>query len=103
MEVGMRAPPEVERATRVLVVDDEPNIRRLLSQTFRMIGFEVRTADCGVDALAGAEEFEPDLVVLDVMMADLDGFEVTRRLRASGREVPVLFLTARDTVQDRVS
>jgi two-component system, OmpR family, response regulator len=99
----MPAVAEAGRATRVLVVDDEPNIRRLLSQTFRMIGFEVRTAGGGVDALVGAEEFEPDLVVLDVMMADLDGFEVTRRLRAAGREVPVLFLTARDAVRDRVS
>jgi two-component system OmpR family response regulator len=82
----------------VLVVDDEPNIRALLSQTLRLVSFEVRTAESGSQALTAAREFEPDIVVLDVMLPDLDGFEVARRLG----EVPVLFLTARDTVEDRV-
>jgi two-component system OmpR family response regulator len=90
------------RATRVLVVDDEPNICALLSATLRLTDFDVRTAGGGHDALIVAEEFEPDLVVLDVMLPDLDGFQVARRLRAN-RPVPVLFLTARDAVEDRIS
>ena len=90
------------RQTRVLVVDDEPNICALLSATLRLTDFDVRTAGGGNDALIVAEEFEPDLVVLDVMLPDLDGFQVARRLRAS-RTVPVLFLTARDAVEDRIS
>jgi two-component system OmpR family response regulator len=90
------------RATRILVVDDEPNICALLSATLRLTEFEVRTAAGGHDALIVAEEFEPDLVVLDVMLPDLDGFQVARRMRAS-RPVPVLFLTARDSVEDRIS
>lgn len=83
---------------KVLVVDDEPNIRALLSQTLRLVSFDVRTAESGSRALTVAREFEPDIVVLDVMLPDLDGFEVARRLG----QVPVLFLTARDTVEDRV-
>ncbi len=90
------------RQTRILVVDDEPNICALLSATLRLTEFEVRTASGGSEALIAAEEFEPDLVVLDVMLPDLDGFQVARRLRAS-RPVPVLFLTARDAVEDRIS
>jgi two-component system, OmpR family, response regulator len=93
----------VHAATKVLVVDDEPNIAVLLSATLRMVGFEVQTAGDGVGALRAAGEFEPDLVVLDVMLPDVDGFEVARRLRALGRAVPVLFLTARDAVEDRIS
>ncbi|MBT2235238.1 response regulator transcription factor [Nonomuraea sp. NEAU-A123] len=89
----------MDRPARVLVVDDEPNIRALLSQTLRLVSFEVRTAGSGAEAVRAAREFEPDIVVLDVMMEDIDGFEVARRLGAS---VPVLFLTARDTVEDRV-
>jgi two-component system OmpR family response regulator len=88
----------------VLVVDDEPNICALLSATLRLIDFDVRVAGGGHEALAAAVEFEPDLVVLDVMLPDLDGFQVAQRLRAgSGPGVPVLFLTARDTVEDRIS
>jgi two-component system, OmpR family, response regulator len=92
----------VARRTRILVVDDEPNIRALLTATLRLTEFEVRTASGGSEALIAAEEFEPDLVVLDVMLPDLDGFQVARRLRTS-RSVPVLFLTARDAVEDRIS
>jgi len=92
------------RLTRVLVVDDEPNICALLSATLRLIDFDVRVAGGGHEALATAVEFEPDLVVLDVMLPDLDGFQVAQRLRAgSGPGVPVLFLTARDAVEDRIS
>ncbi len=87
----------------MLVVDDEPNICALLAQTLRLIDFEVRTVDGGAAALLAAEDFDPDLVVLDVVLPDLDGFEVARLLRGAGRAVPVLFLTARDTVADRIS
>jgi two-component system OmpR family response regulator len=91
-------------AGRLLVVDDEANICALLSATLRLTGFEVRVAGSGQEALAAAAEFEPDLVVLDVMLPDLDGFEVAQRLRATGQPpVPVLFLTARDAVEDRIS
>jgi two-component system OmpR family response regulator len=93
----------VDRQTRVLVVDDEPNICALLAATLRLIDFDVRSAASGAQALAVASEFEPDLVVLDVMLPDLDGFEVAQRLRDTGRPVPVLFLTARDSVEDRIS
>ncbi|MER7273702.1 response regulator transcription factor [Dactylosporangium sp. CA-052675] len=92
-----------ERQPKVLVVDDEASIRALLSATLRLTGFEVRVATGGNEALAAAAEYCPDLVVLDVMMPDLDGFEVAQRLRTSGRPVPVLFLTARDSVEDRIS
>jgi two-component system OmpR family response regulator len=91
------------RQTKVLVVDDEPNISALLSATLRLIDFDVRCAAGGAEALSAAEEFAPDLVVLDVMLPDLDGFQVAQRLRAAGRRVPVLFLTARDSVEDRIS
>jgi two-component system OmpR family response regulator len=91
------------RVARVLVVDDEPNISALLSATLRLVEFDVRVADSGHKALVAMEEFEPDLVVLDVMLPDLDGFDVARRLRATGSRVPVLFLTARDAVEDRIS
>lgn len=87
----------------MLVVDDEPNICALLSATLRLTGFEVRIATGGHDALIAAEEYQPDLVVLDVMLPDLDGFQVAQRLRSSGMPVPVLFLTARDSVEDRIS
>ncbi|MET7333032.1 response regulator transcription factor [Nonomuraea sp. NPDC005650] len=89
----------MDRPARVLVVDDEPNIRALLSQTLRLVSFEVRTAETGAEAVTAAREFDPDIVVLDVMLADFDGFEVARRL---GERIPVLFLTARDRVEDRV-
>ncbi|GIE94957.1 response regulator transcription factor [Paractinoplanes rishiriensis] len=99
--VALGEPPV--RPARVLVVDDEPNISALLSATLRLVEFEVRVADSGHRALVAIEEFEPDLVVLDVMLPDLDGFELARRLRATGQQVPVLFLTARDAVEDRIS
>jgi two-component system OmpR family response regulator len=88
---------------RVLVVDDEPYIADLLSTGLRFVGFDVRTAGSGLEALTAVREWKPDLLVLDVMMPDVDGFEVTRRLRADGRETPVLFLTARDAVEDKVA
>jgi len=95
--VALGEPPA--RAARVLVVDDEPNISALLSATLRLVKFEVRVVDSGHRALVAVEDFEPDLVVLDVMLPDLDGFDVAKRLRATGSRVPVLFLTARDAVE----
>jgi two-component system, OmpR family, response regulator len=99
--VALRESPA--RAPRVLVVDDEPNISALLSATLRLVEFEVRVAETGQSALIAIEEFDPDLVVLDVMLPDVDGFDVARRLRATGRQVPVLFLSARDALEDRIS
>jgi two-component system OmpR family response regulator len=88
---------------RLLVVDDEPYIADLLATGLRFVGFEVRTAGSGMEALTAVREWRPDALVLDVMLPDLDGFEVTRRLRAEGRGTPVLFLTARDATEDKVS
>ncbi len=87
---------------RVLVVDDEANITFLLDSALRHFGFDVRVASNGRGALKGVEEFDPDVVLLDVMLPDLDGFDVVKRMRADGSKVPVLFLTARDTVDDKV-
>ena len=89
--------------TRVLVIDDEQMLTDLLSMALRMEGWEVRTAGSGFNALQAARDFEPDALVLDVMMPDLDGMAVLQRLRHSGNDVPVLFLTAKDSVADRVA
>jgi two-component system, OmpR family, response regulator len=88
---------------RVLVVDDEPNIRELVQVALKFHGCSVSAAASGRDALRQAEASRPDLIVLDVMLPDIDGFEVCRRLRAAGNEVPVIFLTARDTSSDTVT
>lgn len=87
---------------RILVVDDEVYIADLLVTALRYEGFETRKAGAGRDALASIAEFRPRLVILDVLLPDIDGFEVARRLRAEGQHVPVLFLTARDTTEDKV-
>ena len=86
----------------LLVVEDEPNIRELLATSLRFAGFEVHTAAQGSTALQLAAEVEPDLLVLDVMLPDMDGFTITRRLRERDQHMPVLFLTARDSVDDKV-
>jgi len=88
---------------RVLVVDDEPSIIDAVGTALRYEGFDVKVATTGRAALAAAQDSPPDLIVLDVMLPDLDGIEVTRRLRADGISVPVLFLTARDSVADKVA
>ena len=88
---------------RLLVVEDEPNILELLSASLRFAGFEVVTATGGFDALRTAQRQRPDLVVLDVMLPDLDGFDVARRLRSGGDRIPVLFLTARDATEDKIT
>jgi two-component system OmpR family response regulator len=87
---------------RILVVDDEENIAYVVSAALRLNGFEVTTADNGRTALAAARAERPDLIVLDVMLPDLDGFEVCRRLRQDRIDTPVLFLTARDGTDDRL-
>ncbi len=89
-------------APRVLVVDDEENISFLVGSALKVNGCEVCTADTGRGALTEAARFDPDVVVLDVMLPDLDGFEVLRQLRANGCDAPVLFLTARRDTADRV-
>ena len=87
---------------RILVVDDEASIADLVATALRFEGFEVSTAATGNEALDAVETLRPDLVVLDVMLPDVDGFEVARRLTAKGKTVPVLFLTARDATDDKV-
>jgi len=88
---------------RALVVDDEAALGDLLRMALRYEGWEVRTAASGQEALAEARTFSPDVIVLDVMMPDLDGIQVLQRLRSAGSDVPVLFLTAKDAVDDRVA
>jgi two-component system, OmpR family, response regulator len=90
-------------APRVLVVDDEHYITDLVSTALRYEGFQVTEARTGREALARVVESRPDLVVLDVMLPDFDGLEVTRRLRTDGIHVPVIFLTARDAAEDKVA
>ncbi|WP_027345875.1 response regulator transcription factor [Hamadaea tsunoensis] len=87
---------------KLLVVEDDPNIVELLSASLRFAGFEVRTATSGSAGVAKFKEARPDLVVLDVMLPDLDGFEVIRQMRAEGVRTPVVFLTARDATEDKV-
>jgi two-component system OmpR family response regulator len=89
-------------ARRVLVVDDEPNIADVISIALRYNGYEVEIAGNGKAALAAVTDTRPDLIVLDVMLPDLDGFEVARRLRERADETPILFLTAKDTTDDKV-
>jgi len=90
-------------AVRVLVVDDEPSLTDLLSMALRYEGWEIKTAGDGAEALRTAREFRPDAVVLDIMLPDFGGMEVLRRVRAELPHVCVLFLTARDAVEDRVA
>jgi two-component system OmpR family response regulator len=90
-------------AARLLVVDDEPTILELLSGSLRLAGFEVATAASGIEAVRAAASNRPDLVLLDVMMPDGDGFQALRQIRSGGSEVPVIFVTARDEVPDRVN
>jgi two-component system OmpR family response regulator len=100
--MALTAPTDDLAQARVLVVDDEDSITDLISTVLRYEGFEVRTAESGRTAVKVARDFAPDLVVLDVMLPDLDGFEVYRRLADRPDRLPVLFLTARDTTEDRV-
>jgi two-component system, OmpR family, response regulator len=94
----MAAPAEA----RLLVVEDDANILELLSASLRFAGFDVATASTGSEAVTNAMRDRPDLVVLDVMLPDLDGFEVIKLLRAETGHVPVVFLTARDATDDKI-
>ncbi len=87
---------------KILVVDDEPNIRELLSVSLKFAGFSVAVAENGKEALEIEREFQADLVVLDIMLPDMDGFQVLRHLREREERLPVLFLTAKDDVQDKI-
>jgi two-component system OmpR family response regulator len=97
------ATTESKTSHRVLVVDDEKSISDLIATSLRFVGFDVRTAATGSEALTVAEEFKPQAVVLDVMLPDLDGFEVCRQLRSEGLTIGVLFLTAKDGMEDKVA
>ena len=88
---------------RILVVDDEPSIVDAVATSLRYEGFDVEEATTGRGALAAAQDLPPDLIILDVMLPDLDGLEITRRLRSDGVRAPVLFLTARDSLEDKVA
>ena len=103
----MAAPAPLTRAdgtpVHVLVVDDEPNIAELLSMAMRYEGWQTTVALTGNKAVAAAKDVRPDVVVLDMMLPDIDGMQVLRRLREQSPDLPVLFLTARDAVEDRVA
>lgn len=94
--------PDRIPAAKILVVDDEPSIRELLSVSLKFAGFDVAGACDGHEALHTATTFKPDLVVLDIMLPDLDGFQVLKRLREREPQIPVLFLTAKDDLQDKI-
>ena len=93
---------ENPKGIKVLVVDDEPNIVELLTVSLKFQGFEVESANSGQEALTMAREYRPDAYILDVMMPGMDGFELLGKLRQDGLDGPVLFLTAKDAVEDRI-
>ncbi|BAU98571.1 two-component response regulator [Aurantimicrobium minutum] len=101
------APMRLTRADgspiRVLVVDDEASLTDLLQMALRYEGWEIKTAADGSSAIATARDFRPDAVVLDIMLPDIDGLQVLQRMRADGNDVPVLFLTAKDSLDDRIA
>jgi two-component system OmpR family response regulator len=88
---------------KVLIVDDEPNIRELLSTSLRFAGFSIHAVGNGADAVAAAEKGQPDIILLDVMLPDMNGFAVTKKIRSMGITAPVLFLTARDDINDKIT
>lgn len=89
-------------ATRVLVVDDEESIREILTMALKMHGYQIQTAATGYDALRLVQSFAPDIIVLDIMLPDIDGFEVAKRLGSRDSRVPIMYLTARDETQDKI-
>ena len=99
---GGRLQGQPANGARVLVVDDEPNITELLGMALRYEGFTVQTAATGRAALTAVTQFSPALVILDVMLPDIDGMEVLKRLNAGGHKVPIIFLTAKDATEDKV-
>jgi two-component system OmpR family response regulator len=94
--------PEAGDGSRVLVVDDEPNILEVISMALRFNGFQVETAASGREAVAAVTRFRPHIMILDVMLPDMEGFEVAERLGAQRAGVPIVFLTARDATEDKV-
>jgi len=100
-----RSPYESSQGTgeRLLVVDDEADIADLLTTGLRFVGFDVRSANTGAEALAVAAEFRPHLLVLDVMLPDIDGFELCRQIRHDREQIGVVFLTARDRTEDAIA
>jgi two-component system OmpR family response regulator len=98
----MRCHAHPVNEARLLLVDDEDNLRSMLEAALRHSGFDVHPVANGRDAIDAVDTVKPDLVVLDVMLPDLDGFDVVKRLRTAGNRTPVLFLTARDATEDRV-
>ena len=90
-------------APRILVVDDEPNIRDLLITSLRFAGFQVKAVSNGAQTISAVLEEEPDLIILDVMLPDMNGFSVTKRLRGAGYTAPILFLTAKDETEDKIT
>ena len=106
-ETTAQAPVRLTRADgspiRVLVVDDEASLTDLLQMALRYEGWEIKTAADGSSAIATARDFRPDAVVLDIMLPDIDGLQVLQRMRADGNDVPVLFLTAKDSLDDRIA
>ena len=88
---------------RILVVDDESSISELIATSLKFVGFDVRTAATGAQALQIAEEFNPHALILDVMLPDLDGFEVCKQIRNEGQNIGVLFLTAKDGMEDKIA
>ncbi|MEK7662647.1 MAG: response regulator transcription factor, partial [Actinomycetota bacterium] len=106
-ETTAQAPIRLTRADgspiRVLVVDDEASLTDLLQMALRYEGWEIKTAADGSSAIATARDFRPDAIVLDIMLPDIDGLQVLQRLRADGNDVPVLFLTAKDALDDRIA
>ena len=95
---------QIDQATqRILVVDDENSISELIATSLKFVGFDVRTASSGAQALQVAEEFKPHALILDVMLPDQNGFEVCRQLRSEGHNVGVLFLNAKDSTEDKIA
>jgi len=92
-----------QNVQRILVVDDESSISELVATSLKFVGFDVRTAATGSQALQIAQEFKPHALILDVMLPDQNGFEVCRQLRSEGHDVGVLFLTAKDSVEDKIA
>ena len=92
-----------QNTQRILVVDDENSISELIATSLKFVGFDVRTAASGAQALQITEEFKPHALILDVMFPDQNGFEVCRQIRSEGHNIGVLFLTAKDSVEDKIA
>jgi two-component system OmpR family response regulator len=92
-----------QNTQRILVVDDENSISELIATSLKFVGFDVRTASSGAQALQIAQEFKPHALILDVMLPDQNGFEVCRQIRSEGQNIGVLFLTAKDSVEDKIA